>query len=277
VQRSYRRTIMVGLLVIGIVWYEHIPEPTVLSFRIGQTFEEVAASSTYPVMERSNRPADDPGNNRFGATWVTKPAVIIHFNDPQHGFTLPPTKFAALGFDENRASTLATSPMLDKLPFDEAVAVLEDLQRQFKAGGWIPFQADGSTWFDFTPQGKKRLFAHLMEHDMQTVSLYVPKKYGMTFRLWCAKGCVSGKPPYLFMIDIGVGMDTHSWKPGDPELWELRPQAATAAPTARPAHAPAPTASPAGTPPAPAPRSRPAPPRSTLPPPLPRPAPHSAG
>ena len=216
-----RQSIVAGLIVIGFWWYNYIPEPTVLSFRIGQTFEEVAAMSTYPVMERSNRPADDPGNNRFGATWVTKPAVIIRFNDPRHGFILPPTKFAALSYQDNRAATLATSPMLDKLPFDAAIHVLENLQNQFKAGGWIPFEEDGSTWFDFTPEGKKRLFAHLLEHDMQTVSLYVPKKYGMTFRLWCAKGCISGKPPYRFMIDIGVGMDTHSWKSGDPELWEV--------------------------------------------------------
>ena len=274
-KRSFGSAIVAGLLITAMVWYTYIPETTILSFCIGQTFEDVAKRSTYPVVERSNLPADHP--HKSGVTWVTKPAVIIQFNDPQHGFMLPPTKFAALGFDENRASTLATSPMLDKLPFDEAVSVLENLQNQFKAGGWIPFEANGSTWFDFTPQGKKRLFAHLLAHDMQTVSLYVPKKYGMTFRLWCAKGCISGKPPYLFMIDIGVGMDTHSWKPGDPELWELKPQAATAAPTARPAHAPPPTASPAGTPPAPAPRSRPAPPASSPPPPLPRPAPHSAG
>ncbi len=231
-----------GLLIIGIGWYTHVPAPTVLSFHIGQTFEDVAKNSTYPVMERSNLPADHP--RKTGVTWVTKPAVSIHFNDPLHEFTLPPTKFAVLGFDENRASTLATSPMLDKLPFDEALALLEDLQNQFRAGGWIPFQEDGSTWFDFTPEGKKRLFTHLLKHDMLTVSLYVPKKYGMTFRLWCAEGCISGKPPYRFMIDIGVGMDTHSWKRGDPELWEtaaptpvhtrptvsrLKPQAATAA------------------------------------------------
>ena len=215
-----RLSIGAGLIVVGIWWYSHTPEPTVLSFRIGQTFEEVVALSTFPVMDHSNRPVDDPGDNRFGATWVTEPAVIIHFNDPRHGFTLPPTKFAALSYQDNRAVTLATSPMLDKLPFDEAVTLLEDLQNQFKVGGWIPFEEGGSNWFDFTPEGKKRLFAHLLAHDMQTVRLYVPKKYGMTFRLWCAAGCVRREPPYLFMIDVGIGTDTHSWKPGDPELWE---------------------------------------------------------
>lgn len=220
-KRSHRYVIVIGLLAIGIIWHNRIPEPTVLSFHVGQTFEEVARNSSYPVMERSNLPSDHP--HQTGVTWVTKPAVIIHFNDPHHGFTLPPTKFAALGFDDNRATTLSTSPMLGKLPFDQTVSILEDLQKQFKSGGWIPFTTDGSAWFDFTPQGKKRLFADLLERDMRTLSLYVPKKYGMTFRIWCAQGCARGKPPYLFMIDVGVGTDNYTWEPGDPKFWEEPP------------------------------------------------------
>jgi len=227
-KRTYRRAAVAGVLVIGVVWYTRTPEPTVLSFRIGQTFEQVANDSTYPVVERSNRPSDDPSRNQFGATWVTKPAVIIHFNDSRHGFSLPPTKFAALTYVDNRAVTLSTSPMLEKLPFDEAVVVLEDLQNQFKSGGWIPFETDGSTWFDFTPEGKKRLFAHLLERDMRTLSMYVPKKYGMTFRIWCAQGCARRKPPYLFMIDVGVGTDTYTWEPGEPKFWD-EPSPATPA------------------------------------------------
>jgi hypothetical protein len=40
-----------------------------------------------------------------------------------------------LTYQHNTAAMLSTSPMQDKLPFDEAVAVLENLQNQFKAGG----------------------------------------------------------------------------------------------------------------------------------------------
>ena len=113
-------------------------------FRPGRTFEEVVKDSTFPVLEKSNVP--DPETGR-GGTWVTEPAVIIRLNDSQHGFTLPPTKFAALSFQRNVASTLASSPMLDTLSFDEAVAVLGNLQTQFKAGGWKPWANDDSTWF----------------------------------------------------------------------------------------------------------------------------------
>ncbi|TFW34626.1 hypothetical protein [Massilia horti] len=212
----YRRlVVLAGVIGLGAWWHYRTPLPTVLSFGLGDTFEKVAKNSSYPVMERSNRPADDPGENKFGATWVTEPAVIIHFTDPKHGFTLPPTKFAALTYSDNKAVSLATSPMLDKLPFDDVVAVLENLQNQFKAGGWEPWEVDGSTWFDLTPEGKKRLYARMFEPGyMQTAILRVPKKYGMTFRLKCAEGCWTRESPYKFLIDVGVGVDTEGWEPG---------------------------------------------------------------
>jgi len=209
---SYRRLIMLaGIIATGAWWHYRTPEPTILSFCIGQTFEEVAKNSSYPVMERSNRPADDPGESRFGATWVTEPAVIIRFSDPKHGFTLPPTKFAALTYSSNKAVSLATSPMLDNLPFDEAVAVLENLQNQFKAGGWEPYKGDDSEWFDLTPEGKKRLHAAMFVPGYsRETTLRVPNKYAMTFRLKCDEGCWTSEPPYLFLIDVGVGHDSYT-------------------------------------------------------------------
>jgi hypothetical protein len=105
--------------------------------------------------------------------------------------------------------------MLDKLPFDEAVAVLENLQNQFKAGGWEPWKDDGSKWFDLTPDGKKRLYERMFEPGyMQTAILRIPKKYSITFRLFCAEGCWTREPPYKFLIDVGVGVDTEGWVPG---------------------------------------------------------------
>lgn len=220
-KKAYRRLALASVAGVGLWSYYRTPEPTVLSFRIGQTFEEVVKSSSYPVMERSNLPADDPSGGQHGATWVTEPAVIIRFADPIHGFTLAPTKFASLGFDHNVATTLSTSPMLDKLPFDEAVAMLEDLQSQFKAGGWVPYKDDGSRWFDLTPEGKKRLHAAMFKPPfLEQYTLRVPKKYAMTFRILCAEGCWTREPPYLFLIDIGVGTDVHGSKLGDPEIWE---------------------------------------------------------
>jgi hypothetical protein len=228
-KRRYRvAAVLAALTAAAIWWNSRPPEPTILAFRLGQTFEQVVRDSSYAALERSNRPAEDPGEHKFGAIWVTEPAVIIRFTDPKHGFTLPPTKFAALTFSENQAVSLATSPMLDPLPFDEAVAILENLQNQFKAGGWEPWEVDDSAWFDLTPEGKKRLYARMFERGyMESASLRVPKMYGMTFRLKCNEGCWTREPPYLFLIDIGIGGDVYGREPGEPRRWELPENAAT--------------------------------------------------
>jgi hypothetical protein len=225
-KRRYRLiAILAGLIPAAIWWHSRTPEPTVLSVRLGQTFEQVVMDSTYPALKHANRPADDPGGGKFGAIWVTEPAVIIRFTDPKHGFILPPTKFAALTFSENQAVTLSTSPMLDPLPFDEAVAILENLQNQFKAGGWEPWERNDSTWFDLTPEGKKRLHARMFEPGyMESTDLRVPDLYGMIFRLKCTEGCWTKEPPYLFLIDIGLGDDHES---NDPWRWR-RPGAMVA-------------------------------------------------
>ncbi|MGX4640017.1 hypothetical protein [Massilia sp. SYSU DXS3249] len=228
-KRRYRVVaILAGLATVAAWWHSRTPEPTVLAFRLGQTFEQVIKESSYPALQRSNRPAEDPGYHKFGAIWVTEPAVIIRFTDPKHGFTLPPTKFAALGFSENQAITLATSPMLEPMPFDEAVAILENLQNQFKAGGWEPWADNDSTWFDLTPEGKKRLYDRMFEPGyMAWNDLRVPTMYSMIFRLKCTEGCWTREPPYLFLIDIGLGDDVHSWKRGEPRRWQRPENAVT--------------------------------------------------
>jgi len=216
--RPRHLAVAIAAIAAGIWWFQPKPEPTLLSFRPGQSFEGVVKDSTFPVMAKSNIPDSDTG---WGATWVTEPAVIVRLNDSEHGFTLPPTKFAALSFHRNVVGTLATSPMLEELSFDEAVVILENLQNQFKAGGWEPWANDDSTWFDLTPEGKKRLYARMFKPGYaQETTLRIPKLYGMVFRLKCTEGCWTREPPYRFLIDVGVGDDTEGRERGDPNIWD---------------------------------------------------------
>jgi len=215
--------VLAGLFAIGVGLFTVLArsqsqhDVAVLSFRVGQSFSEVVRDSSYPVLKHAGDPRQR--EDGFGWTDITVP-VILCFNDRQHGFILPPTKFAAVTYQAGKVATVATTPMLQKLPFEQAVAVLENLQNQFKAGGWEPWKDDDSDWFDFTPEGKKRLYARMLEPQyVRSISLRVPKKYGMTFRLWCAKGCATRKPPYLFLIDVGVGSDTADWKAAEPMNW----------------------------------------------------------
>lgn len=208
---------LLALLVLAVsagfgLWsHMRVPEPTILSLRIGQTFEEVVAASTFPVLQESNLPSEDPTG--FGSTWVTKPAVIIKFDDPQHGFVLPPTRFAGVSYEANRVLSIETSPMLEKLPFDEAVDIMANLQEQFKAGGWRPWPGDGSKWFDFSPEGRKRFHRTLLGPGWgANATLIVPGKYSLMFRIKCLDGCEEHSEPHQFLIDLSIGSDIYSGK-----------------------------------------------------------------
>lgn len=225
-RRNLLLILAVASTALGLAAWQRSPAqaeaPTMLSIRIGLPFEEVARTSTYPVMERSNNPRQG-GHLRSGQTLVTQPAVILCFDDPQHGFVLPPTKFALVSYMHSVVATVTTTPMLEKLPFEQAVTILEDLQNQFMAGGWEPQSLGaGNKWFDLTPAGKKRLYQEMFEPGYsRTAALRVPKKYGMTFRLKCTDGCWPGeKPPYLFLVDVSVGMDTFMSEPDEPSVWD---------------------------------------------------------
>jgi hypothetical protein len=193
-------------LLAGFTWYSYTPKPTVISVRIGQPFEEVVSGSTFLVRRASNIPTYDEVG--FGVTWVKEPAVIIHFNDPKHGFTLPPTTLAAISYLHNKADTIATSPMLNKLSFSQAASQLALLQRQFQAGEWqLELNTD---WFDLSPKGRDELHEYLRNPEsgyVKTVSLVVPEKYEMTFRIWCVARCDSNLGFDRYLIDIGVGED----------------------------------------------------------------------
>lgn len=211
------------IVLILLLWQSSPGKRTlpILSFSIGQTFDEVVNASSFAVLEHSNIPAS--GGVQAGETFVTEPSVILQFNDPKHGFRMAPTKFAMIGYTHNRVETVATSPMLEKMPFDQAVAILDDLQKQFKAGGWEPWPGDGSVWFDLSHDGKKRLHARLFQPGFShEATLRVPHKYGMVFRIWCADGCMTGRPPFLFLIDIGIGNDLYAGIP--PNVPPMQPR-----------------------------------------------------
>jgi hypothetical protein len=202
-----KRYIFILFLFAYAAWsYFYVPEPTILSVRVGLPFEEVVRTSTFPVQASSNTPITD--SDGFGSTLVTQPSVIIKFNDPQYGFTLPPTTFAAVSYLSRKVSTIRTSPMLRKLPFYQAVAELSDLQRQFQTSGW---QLDnGTSWFDLSPAGRIHLHDDLRSKEAghaKIASLVAPRKYSMYFMISCAARCDSRIGLDRYLIDISVGPD----------------------------------------------------------------------
>lgn len=202
---SRKRKVLRAVIVLMVAYcageYFYLPEPTILSAHVGKTFEQVVKDSTYPVLVRSGGSAKD-----MQWTNVTKPSVIIVFSDPRHGFTLPPTTFVAVTYMYGKVTTISTSPMLKTLPFDEAVEVLAQLQQQFQAGGWQPWDKSESRWFDLTPAGRRRLHQRMHEPGWaEGQELVVPGKYAMIFRLKCTAGCAGVPGPERFLIDVGLG------------------------------------------------------------------------
>lgn len=211
-----------AIVLIGYgAWdYFYEPKPTILSAHVGKTFEQVAHDSTYPVLERS-------GGDAPGMQWtdITEPSVIIRFSDPQHGFVLPPTTFAAITYEDGKVTTISTSPMLRPLPFDKAIAILTNLQAQFQAGGWQPWAPSESHWYDLSPQGRVRL--HHALHDegwYPGQELIVPGKYSMIFRIYCKSGCGKDTGLERYLIDVGLG---HDYDAAD-KAWKSRTHATDA-------------------------------------------------
>ena len=186
----------------GWAKYDYLIPPTTLSLRIGETYDDVIKGSTYPVAMNSVPPSEKPYYG--GSTWISRPAVVIVFNDPEHGFTLPPTKFAGIGYEDRKVVTITTSPMLDALPFDEAIALLNRLQADFKKAGWQPIRtsADGPPdWFNTrSAEGIKELRVG------GSRELSATERYRMDFNFKCWQECrpePSAKSVYL--IDVSMG------------------------------------------------------------------------
>jgi hypothetical protein len=196
----------IAVSCLGIWWYTRPPAPTYLVAQIDQTFEEVVKNSTYPVWERSNRPAEYPGALKAGATWVDHPSVIFKLDDATNGFSLPPTKFGAITYMDNRVQSIVTSPMLKALPYDDTLTLLQALQDMFKAKGWVPWDGDNSQWFDLSPRGRQKLQDDMYETQPgRMISLRVPKKnLEMFLSVHCENDC-DDRPHSRWLINVEIG------------------------------------------------------------------------
>lgn len=177
------------------------PKPAVLVVRVGMSYEEVVSRSSFAARAHGLKPADWEG---FGTIDVTEPAVTIKYAG-KYGFELPPTKFAAITFGNSLVESISTSPMLESRPFEETVEILAQLQERFKAAGWVPWERNGSVWFDLSPDGRKALKTRLWRYSESEQWLIVPYHAGIIFRIKCVKTCDGNIDDARFLIDVGIG------------------------------------------------------------------------
>lgn len=179
-----------------------------LRVHIGKTYDATVADSTFSVAAHT---VMYPGNPPHpSSTWISTP-VIIHFDDPEHGFTLPATKFASIAFDEGKVSNMTTSPMLETLPFDQLMAVLDQLQSQLRSAGWVEWNSETNPWVNTADEtSRKTLQVELFDHVKVTV-LLIPHKYSLALNVKRYARCNERDPETAkYLIDVSVGKDYYS-------------------------------------------------------------------
>lgn len=134
VRESYKLGLgFIILLAVALVWALIPSKPKEVALYIGQHFDEIQKNSTYPLNRELAIPSDFPS---FGTTTITEP-VALRFTDSQYGFLLPPTKLLAVTYSKGRASTVQSSPQLETLPLEEALALAELIRAQLRKSGWV--------------------------------------------------------------------------------------------------------------------------------------------
>lgn len=203
----YLSAAAVTLVTVSLALY-FISSPEKISFHIGKSYDDTALDSTFPVKDTTAIYPSEPPHP--SSTWISTP-VIITFDDKQHGFTLPATKFGAIGWSDFKAITLTTSPMLETLPFEQAVLLLDELQQKFKQVGWIPEPVEGNDWLKIeTKEEKNRLQAKLFD-QLDGVILLIPHKYSLILHIKCYARCDERNPETAkYLIDVGLGEDHFS-------------------------------------------------------------------
>ncbi|WP_321862028.1 hypothetical protein [Pseudomonas paraveronii] len=201
--------LFVVLAVLIVYLNRESGEVGTISLHIGKSYKDILRDSTFPVKSETVVRATTPPVE--DSTWITRPA-IVKFDDPKHGFTLPPTKFAVVGYGDGKVTTFRTSPMLETLPFDQLIPLLDHVQEMLKSAGWIPKDDNENyTWIKTGSEADRKALQSLLFRKAVTATLLIPRKYGMSLIVKCYARCAERDPNTAkYLIDVSVGEDFSS-------------------------------------------------------------------
>ncbi|MDI2592966.1 hypothetical protein POF45_16235 [Pseudomonas sp. 681] len=195
-------------IFLTIYVFRELKAINTISVHVGKSYEDVVQDSTFSVKSKTVMYPSDPPE--VDSTWISSP-VIVQFDDPQHGFTLPPTKFGAVGYYKEKVSTITTSPMLETLPFDQLVPLLSHLQEMLKGAGWIPRDNENHAWLKVNSESERTALQSLLFDQVVVVMLLIPHKYGLALNVKCYARCDERDPQTAkYLIDVSVGSDYYS-------------------------------------------------------------------
>jgi hypothetical protein len=198
------------LLVAGSLVYSRSGTKT-LSVHVGKPYEKVVQDSTFPVEDNTaiypGDPTDAEDPPRPGSTWISSPTVV-EFDDPAYGFKLPPTVFGAVTYAGQKVTTLTTSPMLETMPFGEAVVRLVEVQNTLKSQGWKLAPEENNDWFRIESVAERDQLQSKLFDQAVGIDLYVPGKYNLLLLIKCYARCDKrDSTTAKYLIDISVGRD----------------------------------------------------------------------
>lgn len=209
--RFSRRALIIAtgsvVLLAGAVAY-FMSNSATLYAHVGKAYAEVVKDSTFPV-ERQTAvyPSEPP---EVDSTWISSP-VVITFDDPEHGFTLPKTIYGAVGYSKGKVDGITTSPMVETLPFAQTAKLLGELQSMFKKTGWTPELAEGNDWIKVWSDEEKRQLQAKLFDQADGVILLIPNKYSLLLHIKCYARCDErGAETARYLIDIGLSRDHFS-------------------------------------------------------------------
>lgn len=94
------------------------------------------------VERQATVPVEFPDDDMSAEVLENKPAALA-YADPQHAFTLPSGRFLAIDQAAGRVYGATTTPHLDALTPDAAVALADSVVRTLAAAGWTRVAGEG--------------------------------------------------------------------------------------------------------------------------------------
>ena len=197
--------LFVVLAVLIVYLKRESGEIGTIALHIGKPYKDVLRDSTFPVKSETAIRATTPPIE--DSTWITRPA-IVKFDDPKHGFTLPPTKFGAIGYNRGKVTTFTTSPMLETLPFDQVIPLFNNLQEMLKDSGWTLEKIGSNALIKASSEAEKNALQLLLFKHAETVIFFIPHKYSLALTIKCYARCNERDVKTAkYLIDVSVGRD----------------------------------------------------------------------
>ncbi len=181
-------------LGLGALWGIYLMAQPVdeVVLTMGEPYEQVRQHS------RSTLPKASSGI--FWGGYVVRPARM-RFIDPQYGFVTAQAKFLFVGVDEHgKVDSVSLSPQVETLSLNNAMALVVDLQDQFRRGGWKPFRAERSRPIEDTPTMR----AEIRKCSAPTSYWQASNKYQVSLNIRCFRS--DDRPNderYLITLDLG--------------------------------------------------------------------------